>query len=89
MPSFRFLIPALFALALCGAPMSASAQSFNDSQRGDIETMACAGAGDEITLQIWRNKKVLELKLRSIDRMDYLRPWSVSTCTSIRSPRGR
>ena len=42
MPSFRFLTSALFAsalsaLALCGAPMSASAQSFNDSQRGDIE----------------------------------------------------
>src|SRR3954468_9208012 len=39
MPSFRLLIPALFALALCGAPMSASAQSFNDTQRGDIETI--------------------------------------------------
>ena len=37
MPSFRLLIPALFALALCGAPISASAQSFNDTQRGDIE----------------------------------------------------
>src|SRR5690349_7069216 len=37
MPSFRFLSSALFALALCGAPISASAQSFNDSQRGDIE----------------------------------------------------
>src|SRR6476620_11560888 len=37
MPSFRFLTSALFALALCGAPMSASAQSFNDTQRGDIE----------------------------------------------------
>ena len=39
MPSFRLLIPALFALALCGAPMSASAQSFTDTQRGDIETI--------------------------------------------------
>ena len=39
MPSFRLLIPALFALALCGAPMSASAQSFSDTQRGDIETI--------------------------------------------------
>ncbi len=39
MPSFRLLVPALFALALCGAPMSASAQSFNDTQRGDIETI--------------------------------------------------
>ena len=40
MPSFRLLTSALFALfalALCGAPMSASAQSFNDTQRGDIE----------------------------------------------------
>ena len=36
-------------------------------------------AGDEITLQIWRNKLVRELTVRSIDRMDYLRPWSVST----------
>ena len=39
MPSFRLLIPALFALALCGAPISASAQSFSDTQRGDIETI--------------------------------------------------
>ena len=39
MPSFRLLIPALFALAFCGAPMSASAQSFSDTQRGDIETI--------------------------------------------------
>src|SRR6476660_7974698 len=39
MPSFRLLIPALFALTLCGAPMSASAQSFSDTQRGDIETI--------------------------------------------------
>jgi len=39
MPSFRLLIPALFALALSGAPMSASAQSFSDTQRGDIETI--------------------------------------------------
>ncbi len=39
MPSFRFLAPALFALALCGAPLPASAQSFSDSQRGDIETI--------------------------------------------------
>jgi protein-disulfide isomerase len=36
MPSFRLLVPALLALALCGAP-AASAQSFSDSQRGDIE----------------------------------------------------
>ena len=33
------LVPALFALALCGAPLSASAQSFSDSQRGDIEAI--------------------------------------------------
>ena len=39
MPSFRLLIPALFALAFCGAPMPASAQSFTDTQRGDIETI--------------------------------------------------
>jgi len=37
MPSFRLLAPALFALALCGAPPAASAQSFSDGQRGDIE----------------------------------------------------
>ena len=37
MPSFRFLTSAVFALALCGAPISASAQSFNDGQRSDIE----------------------------------------------------
>ena len=33
MPSFRFLIPALFAVALCGTPLAASAQSFTDTQR--------------------------------------------------------
>src|SRR4030081_3242987 len=38
MPSFRLLAPALFALALCGAP-AASAQNFSDTQRGDIETI--------------------------------------------------
>src|ERR1700690_4533643 len=36
---FRLLTPALLALALCGAPPAASAQSFSDSQRGDIETI--------------------------------------------------
>jgi protein-disulfide isomerase len=39
MPSFRLLVPALFAIALCGMPPAASAQSFSDSQRGDIETI--------------------------------------------------
>src|SRR4030081_2874102 len=39
MSSFRLLVPALFALALCGTPPSASAQSFSDGQRGDIETI--------------------------------------------------
>src|SRR6202051_1754202 len=39
MPSFRLLVPALFALALCAMPPAASAQSFSDSQRGDIETI--------------------------------------------------
>ena len=38
MPSFRFLAPALLALARRGAP-AASAQSFSDAQRGDIETI--------------------------------------------------
>ena len=39
MPSLRFLAPALLALAVGGAPLQASAQSFNDTQRGDIETI--------------------------------------------------
>ena len=39
MPSLRLLVPVLFALALCGMPPAASAQSFSDSQRGDIETI--------------------------------------------------
>src|SRR3978361_1910498 len=39
MPWFRFVAATLFALALGGAPMSASAQSFSDGQRGDIETI--------------------------------------------------
>src|SRR6266436_6413880 len=38
MPSLRLLATALFALALCGMPPAASAQSFSDSQ-GDIETI--------------------------------------------------
>ena len=39
MRSFRLLAPALFALALCGAPQAATAQSFSDIQRGDIEVI--------------------------------------------------
>jgi protein-disulfide isomerase len=39
MPSIRLLAPALLALALCGVPPAASAQSFSDAQRGDIETI--------------------------------------------------
>jgi len=39
MPSFRLIVPALLALALLGAPRPASAQSFSDTQRGDIETI--------------------------------------------------
>jgi protein-disulfide isomerase len=39
MPSFRLLAPTLLALALCGAPLGASAQSFSNTQRGDIETI--------------------------------------------------
>lgn len=37
MPSLRFLAPALFTLALGVAPAAVSAQSFSDSQRGEIE----------------------------------------------------
>ena len=37
MSSFRLFVPALLALALCWAPPAASAQSFSDTQRGDIE----------------------------------------------------
>jgi len=39
MPSFRLIVPALIALALLGVPQLASAQSFTDTQRGDIETI--------------------------------------------------
>lgn len=39
MPSFRRLIPALVALTFCAAPAIASAQSFSDTQRGEIETI--------------------------------------------------
>jgi protein-disulfide isomerase len=38
MPSIRLLAPALFAFALCAAPV-ASAQSFSDSQKTDIEAI--------------------------------------------------
>ena len=39
MPLFRLLVPVLLALAVLGAPLSASAQSFTDTQRSDIETI--------------------------------------------------
>jgi protein-disulfide isomerase len=39
MPSFRLLAPALFAFALCATPPAASAQSFSDAQKGDIEVI--------------------------------------------------
>jgi protein-disulfide isomerase len=39
MPLFRLLVPALLMLALCGMPPGASAQSFTDGQRGDIESI--------------------------------------------------
>ena len=35
----RLIAPALLALVLCGAPFAASAESFSDSQRGEIETI--------------------------------------------------
>ena len=37
MPPLRIFAPALFALALGAAPVAVSAQSFSDSQRGEIE----------------------------------------------------
>jgi protein-disulfide isomerase len=39
MPSFRLLVSTLFALALIGAPVATSAQSFTDTQRSDIEAI--------------------------------------------------
>jgi protein-disulfide isomerase len=39
MPSFRLLAPALLALAVFGAPLPGSAQSFTDTQRSDIEAI--------------------------------------------------
>lgn len=39
MRTLRFLAPALLALGVCAAPLAASAQSFTDTQRGDIETI--------------------------------------------------
>ena len=35
---------------------------------------ASGAAGSEITLQVWRAKAVREISVRSIDRMEYLRP---------------
>ena len=57
---FRLLAPALIALAAVGAPTLASAQSFTDTKRGDIETIVknylisasrSAGRGDGRALQ--------------------------------------
>ena len=39
MPSLRLLVPALFALAVCGVSGPASADSFSDTQRSDIEAI--------------------------------------------------
>ena len=39
MSPFRLLSPALFALAIVAAPQTASAQTFSDGQRGEIETI--------------------------------------------------
>src|SRR5947209_6607262 len=39
MPSLRLLAPALFALAMFGATVAASADSFSDAQRTDIEAI--------------------------------------------------
>jgi len=39
MPSFRSVAAAVFALAVLGAPVSASAQKFTDEQRGQIEAI--------------------------------------------------
>jgi protein-disulfide isomerase len=39
MPSFRLLVPALFALAVCGMPPAASAESFSNGQRDEIEVV--------------------------------------------------
>jgi protein-disulfide isomerase len=39
MLSLHRLAPALLAFALCGAPLAASAQSFSDTQRGEIESI--------------------------------------------------
>jgi protein-disulfide isomerase len=39
MPSLRLLAPALFALALCAMWPAASAQSFSDNERGEIESI--------------------------------------------------
>lgn len=39
MRSFRLIVPALLAFALCGTPPKAFAQNFTDAQRADIETI--------------------------------------------------
>jgi protein-disulfide isomerase len=39
MPSFRLLAPALIALAMCGMPPAAAAESFSETQRGEIESI--------------------------------------------------
>jgi protein-disulfide isomerase len=39
MPTLRLLLPALFVLAFCATPPSASAESFSEGQRGEIETI--------------------------------------------------
>ena len=39
---------------------------------------ASGAAGVEVVLQVWRNKSVREVVVRSIDRTEFLRPWPAS-----------
>src|ERR1700709_923449 len=66
MPWFRFLKSALFALALCGAPAIASAQSFSEPQRGEIEKivrdylLAPPGGVEEVPAELSKRQAAAE-----------------------------
>src|SRR3979411_940722 len=87
MPLFRFLAPTFFALALCGAPAIASAQSFSDGQRGEIEKiikdylLAHPEVLEEVSAELSKRQAAAEAEKHPV-------PISENAQTNFNSPRG-
>src|SRR3981081_1068029 len=87
MSSFRLLAPALFALALCGTPPTASAQSVSDGHRGGI---AAIGRQYLLAHRGVRKEAMTELRKRQAAAEAEKHEASVATNaqTIFNSPRG-